>query len=212
MRQTCGPSVLNAMRLDDGRIGSTLAAPSVRQRSTSTSAPGNEWERVSRTTLARALSIYRPESIDLSSASWDGTTVRGTFSARGYLFARPGFLQYITAPTAVLYASQLAYLFGYLSCESRKFPPDFPLTLDDYLAARDRGLLVIDRFAIVCRRKIATPAEAVVDCFSTAHHVLRGRLFARMSFVFNRGMFVAQALLVVPNRIVLEATGNERSR
>lgn len=143
------------------------------------------------------LSIYHAEFRFVRSVLWDGRSLAVTIDAKPYPFTVSGHIRYVTATMAALYASQIAYLLGYLLIGDRCDTPDPPLTLDDFFAARDRGQLRIGDFQLRCRRPIAVgPFSATAAC-STVKRTER-RLFVAFQFQFDSGAFLGDSTVVVP--------------
>ncbi len=68
--------------------------------------------------IKSTLSIYRDEFVGLRDFEAFQDSITGYFLSDCYPFTKPGFLNYLTAPMATLYISQLGYVLARLKFES----------------------------------------------------------------------------------------------
>lgn len=144
------------------------------------------------------LSNYREEAIALRSVEWDGNS-QGTFQLSPYAFSRPGFFSYVTATTATLYLSQLAYVHARLIIWDEQLLPGVTLTDGMFIEARDRDELLMTRLSWRFRSKIPLSSGKIVVRLWTESMRHSGKyLMTKFGFDFHGGAYVGSTTLVMP--------------
>lgn len=149
--------------------------------------------------ILRTLDLYQPASITVNDASWSKDRLNASVVLLTYPFVKPGHLTYVTAPMAMLYASQLSYLAARYMITESLLPQGVLVTDDDFFAARDRGDLVFTRLRSRFRSKISHSIHVMpATLFLHDVRVRRGYIFARADCDLNNGACEVSGDFVMP--------------
>jgi len=138
--------------------------------------------------VRRILDIYLPEHLYVYDAAIKGTSLSCSLNPTRYPYTARPIFNYITAPTATLFACQLAYvLIGGMFMTQH--PIASPIgTWERFFEMRDKAFLRVARISLRFDAEVANrrPIKASIGIDRAIH--LRKRIHCTMSFEIGKGL------------------------